>query len=101
MSVVVDDVKESWQWKAVVEKKAHHGRTVENVLRRPVNRRNVEVFLSCKSDSAKTFLREAEKEKQEGIQAQWQQESLAKEFLEQAKSCADTDCTHKRMRCGY
>ena len=56
--------------------------TVENVVKRPVNRRNVGVFLSCKSESAKTFLREAEKEKQEGIQAQWQQESLAKEFLE-------------------
>ena len=70
-------------------------------MKRPVNTRNVGVFLSCKSESAKTFLREAEKEKQEGIQAKWQQESLAKEFLEQVKSSADTDCTYKRMRCGY
>ena len=34
--------------------------------------------------------RDAEKETQEGIQGQWQQESLAKTFLEQVKSSADT-----------
>ena len=35
----------------------------------------------------------AEKEKQEGIHGQWQQESLAQEFLEQVKNSADTECT--------
>ena len=55
------------------------------------------VFLSCKSEGEK-FLNDAEKEKQEGIQGQWQQESPAKEFLDQVKSSADTDCTPKMTR---
>ena len=45
-----------------------------------------------KERKRKKFLKDAEKEKQEGIQGQWQQESLAKEFLDQEKSSADTDC---------
>ena len=57
-------------------------------------------FLSCKSESEE-ISKDAEKEKQEGIQGQWQQESPAKEFLEQVKSGADTDCVPKMMRCGY
>ena len=46
-------------------------------------------------------MKDAETEKQEGIQGQWQRESLAKEYLEEVKSSADTDCTPKMMRCGY
>ena len=42
-----------------------------------------------------SFLKDAEKEKQEGIQGQWQQESLAKEFLEQVERSADTDQNHE------
>ena len=34
-----------------------------------------------------------EEERQAGIQGQWQQESPAREFLEQVKCCYDTDCT--------
>ena len=41
------------------------------------------------------FLKDAEKEKQEGIQGQWQRQSPAKEYLEQGKSSADTECTPK------
>ena len=58
-------------------------------------------YFSLARAKAKNFLRDAEKEKQEGIQGQWQQESPAKEFLEQVKSSADTDCKPKMMRCGY
>ena len=43
-------------------------------------------------------MKDAEKEKQEGIQGQWQRESPAKEHLEQIKSSADTDCTPKMMK---
>ena len=39
----------------------------------------------------------AEKEKQEGIQGQWQRESLAEEYMEQVKCCKDTDCTRRMM----
>ena len=50
---------------------------------------------------AKKFLKNAEKGKHEGIQGQWQQESPAKEILEQVKSSADTDSTPEMMRFGY
>ena len=55
-------------------------------------------FLSLQRVKAKTFLKDAEKEKQEGIQGQRQRESPAKDFLEQVKSCAGTDCTPKMMK---
>ena len=51
--------------------------------------------------TAKQFLKDAEKEKWEGIQGEWQQESPAKEYLDQVKSSADTDCTPIMMRFGY
>ena len=56
--------------------------------------------ISLLQERQRKNLRDAENEKQEGIQGQRQQESPAKEFLEQVKSSADTDCTPK-MRCGY
>ena len=50
-------------------------------------------YLSLERARAKKFLKDAEKENQEGIQA--------KEFLDQVKNSADTDCTPRMMRCGY
>ena len=48
------------------------------------------------------FSRElAEEEKQAGIQGQWQQESPAKEYLEQVKYCHDTDCNEPMMKKGF
>ena len=41
-------------------------------------------YVSLERAKAKKFRKDAEKEKQEGIQGQWQQESLSKGFLEQA-----------------
>ena len=64
------------------------------------NTRNVGV-LSFERTKAKKFLKDAEKEKQEGIQGQWQQEAPAKEYLEQVKGSADTDCTPRTVKFGY
>ena len=62
---------------------------MENVGKRAICTRNVGVFLSLARAKAKKILSDAEKEKQEGKQqGQWQRESLAKEYLEQIKSCA-------------
>ena len=44
----------SWQWKAVVEKKAHRGR-LWRMLGKDMFSRNVGVFLSCKSESEKNW----------------------------------------------
>ena len=112
-SVDVDDVKDlhgqfvsvMLSRKIAVEgsrgKEGASWQTMENVGKIPVYTRNVGVFLSLARAKAKTFLRDAEKEKQEGIQGQWQQESsVAEEFLEQVKSSADTYSTLQMMRCG-
>ena len=58
-------------------------------------------YFSCERFKAKKFREEAEKEKQEGIQNQWQHESRAKEYLEQVKCCKDTDCTPRMMKQAY
>ena len=47
------------------------------------------------------FREEAEKEKQAGIQGQWQDESPAREYLEQVNCCDDFDCTHGTMKQGF
>ena len=54
-------------------------------------------YFCCERLKAKKFLKDVEKEKQEGVQGQWQSESLAKEYLEQIKCCRDTDCTPRMM----
>ena len=43
----------------------------------------------------------AEKEKQAGIQGQWQLESPAKEYLEEVKRGDDNNCTDKMMKKGF
>ena len=49
----------------------------------------------------KRFREKADEEKQAGIQGQWQQESPAREYLEQVKRCDDNDCTQRMMKQGY
>ena len=56
---------------------------------------------SCKRSKAKMFRQQAEEEKQAGIQGQWQQESPAREYLEQVKCCHDTDCNESMMKKGF
>ena len=55
-------------------------------------------YFSCERFKAKKFREDAEKEKQEGIQGQWQHESPAKEYSEQVKCCKDTDGTPRIMK---
>ena len=43
----------------------------------------------------------ADEEKQAGIQGQWQQESPAKEYLEQVTCCHGTDCKEPMMKKGF
>ena len=91
---------ENWQWKAVVEKKAHHGR-LWRMLGKDQYVQGMWDHFSLERATAKKFRNDAEKEKQEGIQGRWQRESLAKEILEQVKNSADTDCNPKMMKYGY
>ena len=55
-------------------------------------------YFSCERLTVKNSREDAEKEKQEGIQGQWQREFPAKEHLEQMKCCNDTDCTPRMMK---
>ena len=66
------------QWKAVVDKKAHRGRKWR-MLGKDQYIQGMWQYFSIERLKAKKFLKDAEKEKQEGIQGQWQQESPAKE----------------------
>ena len=49
----------------------------------------------------KKFRQLADEEKQASIQGQWQQESPAKEYLEQVTCCHDTDCNESMMKMGF
>ena len=44
------------------------------------------------------FREDAGKERQTGMQGQWQHESPAREYLEQVKCCSDIDCTHRMVK---
>ena len=46
----------------------------------------------------KKFREEAEKEREAGMQGQWQQESPAREYVEQVKSSSDTVCSTRMMK---
>ena len=84
---------------AVEGQKAHFGRLWKMLGKDQFVQRECGSTSLLKERKRKSFERDAEKEKQEGIQGQWQQESPAKEFLDQVQS-ADTDCTHTMMRFG-
>ena len=56
----------------------------------------------CREEArVKKFREEVEKERQAGVQGQWQHESPARKYLEQVKCCNDTDCTHRMMKQGF
>ena len=60
-----------------------------------------EYFLQERS-RVKRFRELAHEEKHlTGIQGQWQQESPAREYLEQVKCCHDTDCNEPLMKKGF
>ena len=83
-----------------MEKKAHRGRLWILMGKEPYVRGMWEYFLQEKS-RVKKFGELAEEETQAGIQGQWQQESPAREYLEQVKCCNDTDCTERMMKTGF
>ena len=66
-----------------------------------LNLRGMWQHFYCERSKAKKFRQLADEEKQAGIQGQWQQESPAKEHLEQVKCCHDTDCNESMMKKGF
>ena len=61
-------VFEVWQWKAVVEQKAHRGRLWKMLGKDQLIHGMCEYFSLARA-KAKTFIKDAEKEKQEGYKA--------------------------------
>ena len=57
--------------------------------------------LLSKGQKKKKILANASREKQEGMQGQWQQESPFREVLEQVKGNAHMDCGTQMMRRVY
>ena len=88
------------QSRQVAEKKAHRGRMWKMIGKEPFLIGMWKHFLQERS-RAKRFRELAEEEKQAGIQGQWQQESPAREYLEQVKCCHDTDCNEPMMKQGF
>ena len=64
----------NWQWKAVVEKKAHRGRLWRMLVNDQFIQGKWEYF-SLERVKAKKFMKDAERDKKEGIQGQWQRHS--------------------------
>ena len=80
----------------MVEQKAHRGR-LWKMLGTDQFIQGMWKYSFFAGAKAKKFLKDVEKEEQERIQGQWKQESPAKEFLDQVKSGADTDCIPRMM----
>ena len=83
-----------------LERKAYRGRMWKMMGEEPHVRGMWEYFLQERS-RVKRFRELADEEEQAGKQGQWQQESPAKEFLEQVKCCHDTDCNEPLMKKGF
>ena len=58
-------------------------------------------YLTLKRAEASKILADASRERQEGMQGQWQQESPSREVLEQVIGNADMGCGSHMMRQGY
>ena len=83
-----------------MEKKVYRGRMWRMIGKEPYLRGMWEYFSSEKS-KAKKFRQLADEERQAGIQGQRQQESPAREYLEQVKCCHDTDCNEPMTKKGF
>ena len=55
-------------------------------------------YFTLKSAEAKKILEGAARERQEGTQGQWQQESPFREILEQVRGNVDMGCSAQMMR---
>ena len=83
-----------------MEKKAHRG-TIWKVMGNEQLIRGMWEYFTLERTEVRKILAEASREKQEGIQGQWQQETAFREVLEQVKKSADADCGPEMMRRGY
>ena len=90
----------AWQWKAVVEKKAHRGRMWKMMGNEQFTKGMCE-YCTLQRAEAKKILEDAARERQEGIQGQRQQESPSREVLEQVRGNVDMGCSAQIMRKGY
>ena len=87
----------SWQWRAVGKKTAHRGRVWKIMRNEQFVSGMWEYFISLsKREEAKKILEGAARERQEGIQGQWQPESPFREVLEQVRGNADMGCGHPK-----
>ena len=92
-----DKTLTNWQWYEFVENKPHRGRLWKMKGKEQYIPEMWEYY--CRERSrVRNFREEAQKEKQAGIQGQWQHESPARENLEQATCCNDTHCTQRMMK---
>ena len=85
------------KWRQVVEKKAYRGRMWKMMEKKTFPAWDVPVN-DQRQRSIDSWPNE---EKQTEIQGQWQQESPAREYLEQVKCCHDTDCNESMMKKGF
>ena len=58
-------------------------------------------YFTLKRAQAKKILEDAARERQEGIQGQWQQESPFREILEQVRGKVGMGCCPQMLRKGY
>ena len=87
----------SWQWREFAGQWAHRGR-LWKMMRREQHVREMGDQFCRERDRVNMFRKQAEEERQAGMQGQWQLESPAREYLEQVRCCNDTDCTHRMMK---
>ena len=83
-----------------MEKNAHRGRLWRIMGNEQFTRGMWEYFIR-KRVEAKKIRDDAAREKQEGIQGQWQQESPFRDILEHARSNEDMVCSSEIMRRSY
>ena len=82
-----------------MEKKAHRG-IIWKVMGSEQFIRGVWQYSTLKRSEVKKILDDASRERQEGIQGQWQKESPCREVLEQVRGNADVGCASQMMRQG-
>ena len=92
-------MSEVFQQTPAGKRKVYRGRMWKNV--KEPNLCGMWEHFSCDRSKAKKFRELADEEKQAGIHGQWQQESPAREYLEQVKCCHDTDCNEPMMKKGF
>ena len=83
-----------------MEKKAHRGR-IWRIMGNEQFTRGMWEYFTLRRAEAKRIRDDTAREKQEGIQGQWQQESPFREILEQARRNEDMGCGSEVMRKGF